>query len=513
LEITAGATPGSLTVASGATLTTGGLLTLNSDASGTARVANSAGTISGNVIVQRYIPGGNRRFRLLSHPFNAARPLNILSGVSYTGNGGTTNGFTHTTSTNNPSVFSFTTANANSASNNGGWTAFSDAITANWGVGQGVRILVRGTFGEGLDGNAYTPSPTTISMTGAVNIGAVNVPLVLGGTGSAENFNLVGNPYPSPVNIEDVVAANANVSKTIYLRNPSTGSYITKDLSVLANADYSIPANAAFFVVPTSATNLSFDEANKVGTASSDVVFNQPSNDPLPYIELQTLVGNEVYDNMYIKFNKSWSSKFDIKTDAAKAQNDFVNVYAISEEGNRLAVDARSFVHNSIIPLGVSLNSGSRTLTIKASTFNLDADKYEVVLLDKLTNTKTTLTKDASYSFTVNMSEANTYGDDRLQLLLTTKNTNQPIDVIATGFKAKLQSTIISNQIAVNLENASSKTTIKVVNALGQVVISKDASNITAGTVTIGTTELSKGLYFVQVQSGENAVTLKATKP
>ena len=505
---------GNLTVSNGFTLTTNGKLILKSNATNTGSIGNSQGTISGNVTIERYIPGGTRRFRFLSHPFNTARPINILSGLSYTGAGGTGNGFTHTTATNNPSVFSFTTSNADGTGNDAGWTAISNATTANWGVGQGIRILVRGTLNEGFGTNTYTPSATTISMTGVINSGNVNVPLVLGGTGASANFNLVGNPYPSAVNVGAIINSNNDLNKTIYLRNPSTGSYHIKDLSLVANADYSIPANAAFFVVPTASTSLAFAETNKVATPSTDVVFNQPTNDPLPYLELQTLVNQDVYDNMYIKFDKNWSAKFDRKTDATKAQNDFVNVYAISEEGRKLAVDARSFIDKSIIPLGVTLNSGSRTLTIKASTFNIDNDLYEVTLFDKLTNTKTVLSKDASYSFVVNMNEANSYGDDRLQLLLSSKKAVQPInDVIAAGFKAKLQSTIIGGQIAVNLENAVGKTTIKVVNSSGQIVVSKDASNITSGTVNIAGSTLGKGVYFVQVQNGSTAVTLKATKP
>ncbi|CAF0860022.1 unnamed protein product [Rotaria sordida] len=48
------------------TLTTGGFLTLKSDANGTARIAPVTGAISGNVTVERYIPAGKRGFRLLT---------------------------------------------------------------------------------------------------------------------------------------------------------------------------------------------------------------------------------------------------------------------------------------------------------------------------------------------------------------------------------------------------------------------------------------------------------------
>src|SRR5207249_6980333 len=56
----------SLTVSSG-NLATGGYLTLRSNSSGTARVTNSAGTITGDVTVERYIPS-KRAWRLLTAP-------------------------------------------------------------------------------------------------------------------------------------------------------------------------------------------------------------------------------------------------------------------------------------------------------------------------------------------------------------------------------------------------------------------------------------------------------------
>ena len=53
LQITAGATPGTVIDSLGAVLTTNGNLTLKSDDNGTARIGRSAGTIVGNVTVER----------------------------------------------------------------------------------------------------------------------------------------------------------------------------------------------------------------------------------------------------------------------------------------------------------------------------------------------------------------------------------------------------------------------------------------------------------------------------
>jgi len=63
---------GVLTVNSGTTLTTNGLLTLSSNSTNTASLAAVAGTISGNVTVERYIPShANRRYTFVSSPVNS----------------------------------------------------------------------------------------------------------------------------------------------------------------------------------------------------------------------------------------------------------------------------------------------------------------------------------------------------------------------------------------------------------------------------------------------------------
>jgi hypothetical protein len=68
LNITAGATAGTVIVGSGTTLNAGGNLIIKSNATGTARIGTSSGTISGNVVVERYLPATRRAYRFLAAP-------------------------------------------------------------------------------------------------------------------------------------------------------------------------------------------------------------------------------------------------------------------------------------------------------------------------------------------------------------------------------------------------------------------------------------------------------------
>ncbi|MFZ4798206.1 MAG: beta strand repeat-containing protein [Bacteroidia bacterium] len=86
LNITKGATPGIVIVNSG-TLVSGGFLTLKSDANGTASIGTSAGTITGNVNVERYVSGQGRKWRFFSSPVSGASIANWMNQFYVTGPG------------------------------------------------------------------------------------------------------------------------------------------------------------------------------------------------------------------------------------------------------------------------------------------------------------------------------------------------------------------------------------------------------------------------------------------
>jgi hypothetical protein len=492
-----------------------GKFTLQSSAAGTASIGTLAtgASITGNVTVQQFIPAGFRKYRFLSHPFTTAQPLSQISdNIDITGNtagtsglGGQTlgSGFTSTT-TNNPSAYYFNTATADgNATNDGGWKAFLDATTSSWGVGQGMRVLVRGTKGQSgtLDGTNASPAAVTLDMVGAVNTGNVSVPIVTGGSGSTAGFNMVGNPYPSPVDIGAVLtAAGANVGTTFYLRNPQLGTYITVNP---IPASYIIPAYTSFFVKANTGSNLSFTEANKNVCTSCATLFRTSS--ATNNVQLKVLNNGVEYDNLSLNIDNSYNNNYDAN-DAIKLLNDGFSLYALTADKQKLAASYGN-ANDSILPLGIVLPKayGIQTYTIKASDYTVDAS-VKMYLHDKFTNTYTLLQQDATYNLTIDPQDAAQVGENRLEIVLAKA---KPVTVAPTT-AASVIVTTSSNQCVVRYSNTQvANTTIRVVSASGVVVHTINAGMQQQGQATFYTNSLAKGLYVVEVQMGETTVTKK----
>lgn len=405
-----------------------GKFTLQSDSSGTASIAALAtgASIVGNVTVQQYLPAGFRKFRFLSHPFNTAQPLSQLTDdINITGNTAGTNlntgqtvgyGFTKT-STNNPSSFYFNTTSANGdATSDAGWKAFLDDSTSNWKAGQGIRVMTRGKRNQSntLNGFDTIPMAVTIDMTGIVNYGADTIKLVTGGSGSTAGFNLVGNPYPSPVDIGTVLNATTNIGSSIYLRNPRTGSYITINP---IPASYVIPAYSAFFVKANTATDLIFNENNKANCTTCPTLFRAAAT--TNHIEIKAINNGEEYDNLHFNFGSSYSNNYEEKLDAVKLLNSGLSIYSLTQDNQMLAADYRSMNNKTTIPLGIKLPiaNGMETYTLKASEFNI-SNGYKVILHDKLYNKYILLTKDVAYDLVIDPSYKNSVGENRLEIII-----------------------------------------------------------------------------------------------
>ncbi|TAF94076.1 MAG: hypothetical protein EAZ47_04810, partial [Bacteroidetes bacterium] len=257
-----------------------GILVMKATDSSIARFTYAAGTITGTVGIEAFVKGGNsqptgatpaaRGFRFLGNPFVADLPIaafieNEL--IDVTGPGGSANGFTHNPApgaTNSPSAFWYdpTRNGAGAGLVDAGWVPFTratgvaDGVNHNlWKAGEGIRILFRGSQGQGLnyvmaDANThYTVNPVTIQLVGNMAVGPRSFTLPAPGAGTVKNWSLVGNPYASPINIGQLLfnkynGGSGGIGATAYVYNPNKqnttrGGYDAIDIS--QNAAYILP--------------------------------------------------------------------------------------------------------------------------------------------------------------------------------------------------------------------------------------------------------------------------------
>jgi hypothetical protein len=482
---------------------------LVSNATATARIAQiTGGTITGNIKIEQYFAGGRRAFRFFAHPFNAAIPLTMIGDdIDVTGTGGAANGFTATAS-NASSCFRYDPITGNSASAyDPGWKPFTKANvssgsdTNSFQKYEGIRMFVRGAKGEGLYYGAYTPSAATVYMDGQVNTGAQVVTLH---KGSGSDYNMIGNPYPSPVDIGTVIntakVAGQVTGAAFYVWNPFLGSAGAFEPKVIGGGAYILDQNSCFQVRAVSnGATMTFNESNK-GTNGDETLLRNAA--PAQYTALRVVdASNHPWDMMYVSFNENATEQEDAQFDATKAVNPDLNFYSLAG-GSKLSIDARPYSSNTIIPIGFT-TSYAQQYTIRAENVSLPAGAT-LFLHDKMMNQYVLLQAGAEYTFNITADKA-TQGENRFEL---TAN-NGPVAAPASG--VTVSPNPATDVVNINFTAADGTTNINVMNVTGASVITKSADGA-SGKVTVSLNGLPSGTYMVEVTNGGNKSIQKLVK-
>ncbi len=261
LNIVGALTPTTGTVAAGGNLI---LKATSSTSVGRIATMGNTGAVSGNVIAQMYAKGGNTGWTTLGSPGLTGRTF-----ADWDDN-------TTITCTLCPDgYFNFTSAYQYSETVGGLYSNparyvpianITDAIT----IGRGYWFY--------LGTSTTTSADILLDATGAVN--QQNFPITLtqtntgGGTQANDHgFNLLCNPYPSPISWTLLRNGNANVANSIYVYNPDISGHASYVNGVSSPAPGSggianfIPAGQGFFVKANAAVvNLTARETNKAAS-------------------------------------------------------------------------------------------------------------------------------------------------------------------------------------------------------------------------------------------------------
>lgn len=501
-----------------------GNLTLVSNASGTARVDEISCptcSITGNVTVQRFIPGGagKRRWRLLGSSVSASGTIavtQIIDNILVTGTGGSANGFDNSPN-NNHSFKTYTESVAGASAN--GWT-YPANVNSTVANGMGMCVFVRGDRNT-IDpfNTSGTPNDATIDYTGALNQKDFTTTLSYTNTGStADGFNLVANPYPSAIDWKAASGwTKTNVQNKVWIYNPATGSYGTYDATLDVGTNSCtryIASGQGFFVKTTGASpSLGFKESVKVTNTPSNFFRSAAINN---LVRLTLVKDSLNTDESIIYLNPDAQREDTDEFDANKFFNDDMNMYTKSSNGTNLAINGFPVPYETdTIRISLFSYQGSDVWSgdyrFDFSGINTLDDSLDLYLLDLYDSVKTDMRAFSEYHFSI--TDAASMGNNRFRLVIrnnslrtsvpaTAANSdNNLFNVYPNPFKEELKITF-----AEAISNERVQVTLK--DALGRTIY--DAGEVSAnGTFSIQPgNDLAKGLYIIQIR-GNNIFSQK----
>lgn len=310
-----------LSISNGTLQTNGQSLTLVSTASNTARINSISGNgnISGNLTLQRFIPGGSTGWAFLGAPMSSPLTFQDWDDDIFiscpTCPDGSAGGFL--------SIYSYNEAvpgPVDAAAAYVPLSGISDPI--NFGSGYWVYV-----------GNSqFSTSDILLDVTGSVRTLNQSIPLSYNPSGSPadDGWNLIHNPYPSPVSWNAMRGSTPNLDNAIYVYNADLnsglGGYASYVNGVSVPAPGSggigdeIPMCQGFYVHSTGATAIPVTESIKV---NSNPVFlkshaaQTPSNGPAAVLQLN-LLDTVLRDACALYLENNASPGFDESFDAYK---------------------------------------------------------------------------------------------------------------------------------------------------------------------------------------------------
>lgn len=250
-------------------------------------------------------------------------------------------------------------------------------------------------------------------------------------TSSAGNgFNLVGNPYPSNLNLEAFYTANsARITSTMYFWDNKSNSVTTQNGASTTNVGYAtfnaagatwipanntpgavIPSGAAapvaqgFFVkaLPTAPDNsLTFTNDMRVATAGTFFNKNNSSTEGKFWLRLNSSYNTN--NTFAVTYSNTASNSFDLYDSEAIATGS--DAFYTLADAQKLVIQGReTFNINDVVPVGEkNFENGSFTISL-AQKEGLFSNGQAIYLHDKVSGTYTNLQNQA-YVFTANAGE------------------------------------------------------------------------------------------------------------
>ncbi|MCC2546566.1 DUF4394 domain-containing protein [Hymenobacter sp. BT175] len=491
-------------------LTSNGNLTLLSNATGTAMVVNNgtAGII-GSITVQRNITSANTGlgYRHYSSPVKGTSFADLATaGFTPVVNPAYNSSPTPGTETPFPTVFGYDQSRVNT-SGNPSPQDFDKGFFSPNSLSDSMRV--------GFGYTVNIPGTETVDFVGSPKNGNLTLSGLSHGGQARSGYQLLGNPYPSPIDWD--LVGRSNVDAAVYVfrsSGPYTGtygSYVANSGGVGTNGvTDELPVAQGFFVrVSTPNSNngvVSFSNAARLtAPRSPSAVFQRGASVSSPLVRLDLADATGRADDAVVYFAAGATSSFDSDFDAYKLQAGSNLLLASEVPGNTLAINGLPALTTADVLVALRVSTPQPgTYTLRATELaNLPAGTF-AYLRDMQTGSVSDLSQSAGYSFRTVAGAAPT---GRFTLVITQQRILATTPT-ALAEQVSLYPNPARSQVTLSRSAALAQqiTDVTLVNALGQVVLRRTLPANAATTQVLQLGGLAKGVYTLRLNSAAGVV-------
>jgi len=339
-----------------------------------------------------------------------------------------------------------------------------------------------------------------IFFTGTLHTEDVSIALTQGGA-NGNDYNLLGNPYPSYINSATFLTEGSETSDlksaTLWLWDQGTSSYVAK----VAADSFKIAPGQGFFVEANSTNNVTFTE-DMQSHESTDTFQRNSTSRPEVHFFMSDGYNSRFFDVYYIEGTTTgYDNGYDGELFGGVSHSYAVYTHLVSDsQGKKFQIQSlpNSNYSNMVIPIGVIADAG-KEITFTAATMNLPSD-IKVFLEDSETNTFTRL-DEANSNYKLSLTD-DLNGIGRFYLHTTESALRVPEVVLDN---VSIYKTDASTLRIIGLQQGNAK--LSLYNMLGKQMMSTSFSS--TGVNDISLPKLAKGMYIVQLQTDAGRVNKK----
>ncbi|MCW1147378.1 GEVED domain-containing protein [Flavobacterium lacisediminis] len=313
----------------------------------------------------------------------------------------------------------------------------------NWVSGNETMALGKGYIVRGPDSFTSTVAPFNAVFAGTPNNGTITTPIFRGtwnggtystgvsttlGTNDDDNWNLIGNPYPSSVRAIDFLTLNTNIDGFIkvwthgtlpssaiadpfynnYVYNYTPGDYITYNSSGTSSGpgvfNGNIAAGQGFFVLmrhtsASAAENVTFNNSMRSSTYDNSQFFRTSNENGRIWLDLIASNGSNIRN--LVAYADGATNDRDRLFDAITDEKLNLNLYSLIGE-KPMTIQGRTlpFDQEDRVPMGIKVpQSGNYTIGI-GTVDGFFSDASQDIYLEDLQNNIIHDLRQSPYNFT-----------------------------------------------------------------------------------------------------------------